>query len=145
MPLSGVFTLGSGKLWIGRLIFEYGSRDQTTSLASRIIRIAADSEAFKANLDVPLEGESRISDGEANRLTGPRLDVMTVSLETEPRLNLTLYSGRNRIRDAAINLMSATEGVTFYYPGSTCSGSQSWLSFNAGLTSRLTDAKCSCS
>jgi hypothetical protein len=130
MPLSGVFTLGSGKLWIGRLIFEYGSRDQTTSLASRIIRIPADPEAFKANLDVPLEGECRFFlDGkQASELTGLRLDVRTVSLETEPRLNLTLYSGRNRIRDAAINLTSDTEGVTFYYPGSTCSESQSWLS-----------------
>jgi hypothetical protein len=40
-------------------MFEYGSRNQTTSLASRIIRVPADPEAFKANLDVPLEGECR--------------------------------------------------------------------------------------
>jgi hypothetical protein len=57
MPLSGVFTLGAGKLSIGRLSFEYGSKDQTTTLVNRIVRIPADSEAFEANLDIPLEGK----------------------------------------------------------------------------------------
>lgn len=87
------------------------------------MRIPADREAFTANLDVPPEGENE-SGWTCVLPKFTHINHLLVSLESEPRLNLTLRSGRNRIRDVAINLLSDTEGVVFCYSGATISGPQ---------------------